>query len=126
MLLPRQLGVETNAVFEQFSRIQRLAVQLQMARLERGEVQGVVDHLQHELTRTPDVGKESELFFPENGGRLVAQKLSNGYDTADRVSQVVRGHAEKLSLEPVEAFKFRRCLFQGSNIRGRASHTYDN
>jgi hypothetical protein len=38
----------------------------------------------------------------------------------------VRGHAEKLSLEPVEAFKFRRRLFQGSNIGGRASHTYDN
>ena len=33
---------------------------MQIARFDRGEVQEVVDQLQHELARTPDSGKESE------------------------------------------------------------------
>ena len=78
MLPPRQLGVETNAVFEQFPQIRRTAVQLHMSRLDRVEIQGVVDHLEHKFTRTPDGGKESELFFPGNFGLLVAQKLGDG------------------------------------------------
>jgi hypothetical protein len=51
---------------------------LQISRLDRVEIQGVVDHLEHKLTRTPDGGKESELFFPDNFGLLVAQKLGDG------------------------------------------------
>jgi hypothetical protein len=72
---------------------------VQFARLDQGDVQEVIDRLQHEF----------QLFSGEYRGRLFAQEFAVGKDMADRAPHVVRCHTGKLSLEPVEAFEFDVC-----------------
>src|SRR6185295_5587570 len=83
----RQLGVETNAALEQLVQVRRAAVQRQIARLDRRHVQEVIDQLHHEFARIPDARKDSKLFWSQDSGHLVGQKLGEREDAADGVSQ---------------------------------------
>ena len=106
-VLRRALAHHHDAALERLPKGERVHLELDLSRLDLGEVEDVVDQREQMVPRRDDVVEVLRLLLVHRADHLVAQHLREADDRVQRRPQLVRHVGQELRLVPARRLELR-------------------